>query len=156
MSSFFQGVIAIFEMVEFYGCASRLLLAHNNKLRPRAWLTIGRTLKKVSPNYIGREVWSLYHIVLLLSPFPPPLSQSPFITTIDVSYCALDEQTLTLLLRAVRANCGLKVLKMEGNNLTGKGTFILSKRTTGTGLCHLSNHLFFDLFISFPIFQWQP
>lgn len=91
-----EGIIAIAEMVEFYGCASRLLLAHNNKLRPRAWLTIGRTLKK-----------------------------SPFLETIDVGYCALDEQTLTLLLRAVRANCGLKVLKMEGNNLTGKGTFIL-------------------------------
>lgn len=46
---------------------------------------------------------------------------------IDVSYCALDEQTLTLLLRAVRANCYLRVLKIEGNNLTGKGTFILSE-----------------------------
>ena len=34
-------------MVEFYGCACKLLLAHNNRLRPRAWLTIGRTLKKV-------------------------------------------------------------------------------------------------------------
>ena len=43
-----QGIIALCEMVEFYGCATRLLLAHNNKLRPRAWLTIGRTLKKVS------------------------------------------------------------------------------------------------------------
>ncbi|XP_003385088.1 PREDICTED: protein phosphatase 1 regulatory subunit 37-like isoform X2 [Amphimedon queenslandica] len=91
-----EGMIAICEMVEFYGCACKLLLAHNNRLRPRAWLTIGRTLKK-----------------------------SPFIDTIDVGYCALDDQTLTLLLRAVRANCGLRVLKMEGNNLTGKGTFIL-------------------------------
>ena len=53
--------------------------------------------------------------------------QSPFLEMIDVSYCALDEQTLTLLLRAVRANCCLRVLKIEGNNLTGKGTFILSE-----------------------------
>ena len=75
----------------------------------------------------------------LLSFFPVPLSpfsyvlrllppwQSPFLTTANVSYCGLEEQTLTLLLRSVRANCNLQVLKMEGNNLTGKGTFILSK-----------------------------
>jgi protein phosphatase 1 regulatory subunit 37 len=111
-----EGIIAICEMVEFYGCACKLLLAHNNRLRPRAWLTIGRTLKK-----------------------------SPFVSTIDVSYCALDEQTLTLLLRAVRANCGLKVLKMEGNNLTGKGTFILMaamKFNENLQELHLSrNHL---------------
>ncbi len=43
-----QGAIALCEMVEFYGCASKLVLANNNRLRPRAWLTIGRTLKKVS------------------------------------------------------------------------------------------------------------
>ena len=35
-------------MVEFYGCATRLIFASNNRLRPRAWLTIGRMLKKVS------------------------------------------------------------------------------------------------------------
>ena len=44
-----QGAIALCEMVEFYGCASKINLAHNHRLRPRAWLTIGRTLKKVSP-----------------------------------------------------------------------------------------------------------
>ena len=47
---------------------------------------------------------------------------------INVSYCGLEEQTITLLLRSVRANCALQVLKMQGNNLSGKGTFILSKR----------------------------
>ena len=46
---------------------------------------------------------------------------------ISVSYCSLEEQTLTLLLRSVRANCALQVLRLEGNNLTGKGTFILSE-----------------------------
>ena len=45
----------------------------------------------------------------------------------NANYCNLEEQTLTLLLRSVRANCGLKVLKLVGNNLTGKGTFILSE-----------------------------
>ena len=45
----------------------------------------------------------------------------------NANYCALEEQTLTLLLRSVRANCGLKVLKLVGNNLTGKTTFILSE-----------------------------
>ena len=34
-------------MIEFYGCASRIILSGNSKLRPRAWLTIGRMLKKV-------------------------------------------------------------------------------------------------------------
>ena len=43
----FQGAIALCEMVEFYGCATRLIFASNNRLRPRAWLTIGRMLKKV-------------------------------------------------------------------------------------------------------------
>lgn len=42
-----QGAIALCEMVEFYGCTSKLNLAHNHRLRPRAWLTIGRMLKKV-------------------------------------------------------------------------------------------------------------
>ena len=54
-------------------------------------------------------------------------TQSPFITMMNANYCNLEEQTLTLLLRSVRANCGLKVLKLVGNNLTGKGTFILSE-----------------------------
>ena len=49
---------------------------------------------------------------------------------INVGYCGLEEQTITLLLRSVRANCALQVLKMQGNNLSGKGTFILSKRQT--------------------------
>lgn len=53
--------------------------------------------------------------------------QSPFITMMNANYCNLEEQTLTLLLRSVRANCGVKVLKLVGNNLTGKGTFILSE-----------------------------
>lgn len=58
------------------------------------------------------------------------LPQSPFISMMNANYCNLEEQTLTLLLRSVRANCGLKVLKLVGNNLTGKGTFILSKSLT--------------------------
>ena len=45
----------------------------------------------------------------------------------NANYCNLEEQTLTLLLRSVRANCGLRILKLVGNNLTGKGTFILSE-----------------------------
>ena len=61
--------------------------------------------------------------------FPTLLTtQSPFIHMINVGYCGLEEQTITLLLRSVRANCALQVLKMQGNNLSGKGTFILSKR----------------------------
>lgn len=91
-----EGVIALCEMVEFYGCASRINISHNKGLRPRAWLTVGRMLKK-----------------------------SPFIDMVNVSYCGLDDQTLTLLLRSVRANCALQVLKSEGNSLAGKGTFIL-------------------------------
>ena len=60
--------------------------------------------------------------------------QSPFISMMNANYCNLEEQTLTLLLRSVRANCGLKVLKLVGNNLTGKGTFILSElRGRGEG-----------------------
>lgn len=53
----------------------------------------------------------------------------------NVSYCGLEEQTLTLLLRSVRANCSLQVLKMEGNNLTGKGTFILSESSSPAISC---------------------
>lgn len=43
-----QGAIALCEMVEFYGCASRIILNGNSRLHARAWLTIGRMLKKVS------------------------------------------------------------------------------------------------------------
>jgi len=50
-----------------------------------------------------------------------------FIEMVDVRYCALDEQGLTSMLRALRANCTLRTLHMEGNNLTGKGVFILSE-----------------------------
>jgi hypothetical protein len=36
--------------------------------------------------------------------------------------CGLEEQTPTLLLRSVKANCNVQVLKMDGNNNpTGKG-----------------------------------
>lgn len=67
-----QGVIALCEMIEFYGCASRIVLSSNNRLRPRAWLTIGRMLKKV-------------HLTSMLSgvymcdvPHPPPDSLLSF------------------------------------------------------------------------------
>ena len=62
-------------------------------------------------------------------------TQSPFISMMNANYCNLEEQTLTLLLRSVRANCGLRVLKLVGNNLTGKGTFILSKSIGITCVC---------------------
>ena len=61
------------------------------------------------------------------SPSLPPPRQSPFIETLNVSYCGLDDQGLTLLLRSVRANCALRTLHMDGNNLSGKGSFILSE-----------------------------
>ena len=54
-------------------------------------------------------------------------TKSSFITTLNVGYCGLEEQTLTLLLRSVRTNCALQCLRAEGNALSGKGTFILSK-----------------------------
>lgn len=65
---FIQGMVAICEMVEFYGCACKLLLAHNNRLRPRAWLTIGRTLKKVSYLYLFMCVLYIKPICALLLP----------------------------------------------------------------------------------------
>ena len=55
------------------------------------------------------------------------LQQVSFIEMVDVRQCALDEQALTSMLRAVRANCTLRILHLEGNNLTGKGVFILSE-----------------------------
>ena len=113
-----QGAIALCEMVEFYGCATRLIFSANTKLRPRAWLTIGRMLKKVGLHHKKHE------LVLMVA---NSILKSPFISMIDVSYCALEEQPLTLLLRSVRANCCLQVLKLVGNNLAGKGTFILSE-----------------------------
>ena len=57
------------------------------------------------------------------------LQQVSFIEMVDVRQCALDEQALTSMLRAVRANCTLRILHLEGNNLTGKGVFILSEIT---------------------------
>jgi len=53
--------------------------------------------------------------------------QVNFIEMVDVRYCALEEQGLTSMLRALRANCTLSTLHLEGNNLTGKGIFILSE-----------------------------
>ena len=55
------------------------------------------------------------------------MQQVAFIEMVDVRQCALDEQALTSMLRAVRANCTLRILHLEGNNLTGKGVFILSE-----------------------------
>lgn len=71
------------------------------------------------------------------------LQQVSFIEMVDVRQCALDEQALTSMLRAVRANCTLSILHLEGNNLTGKGVFILSEVATST--CMI---LFY--FASFP------
>jgi protein phosphatase 1 regulatory subunit 37 len=91
-----DGMIAICEMIEYYECVSRLNIAHNSKLKSRAWLSLGRMLKN-----------------------------SPFIDMLNVSYCGLDDQGLTLLLRSVRANCALRTLYIDGNSLSGKGSFIL-------------------------------
>ena len=46
-------------MVEFYGCASKINLSYNNKLRARAWLAIGRTLRKVgvASHRLGIKRW---------------------------------------------------------------------------------------------------
>ena len=75
------------------------------------------------------------------------LQQVSFIEMVDVRQCALDEQALTSMLRAVRANCTLSILHLEGNNLTGKGVFILSEVAT-------SVHDFV-LFCFIPL-QWRP
>jgi len=58
---------------------------------------------------------------------------------VDVRYCALDEQGLTSMLRALRANCMLRTLHLEGNNLTGKGVFILSESVCTTLLLNHTN-----------------
>ena len=102
-------------MVEFYGCASKINLAHNHRLRPRAWLTIGRTLKKVScralvyvqtstncsPNasmtclyvYVAMSplIFCLYFCSLLFpSPSNPPLSPLPLtVSLLDDGKCQL-------------------------------------------------------------------
>lgn len=133
-------------MVEYYECVCRLCLAFNPKIKSRAWLAIGRMLKNVgllspactcdgetqgvSPD--GKT--SLLQSANSLSPLEPQLHvsspsllQSPFIETLNVSYCGLDDQGLTLLLRSVRANCALRTLHLDGNNLSGKGSFILSE-----------------------------
>ena len=60
------------------------------------------------------------------------MQQVSFIEMVDVRQCALDEQGLTSMLRAVRANCTLRILHLEGNNLTGKGVFILSELSYNT------------------------
>lgn len=73
------------------------------------------------------------------------MQQVSFIEMVDVRQCALDEQGLTSMLRAVRANCTLRILHLEGNNLTGKGVFILSEL----------KHSMYLLFC-FTSLQWQP
>ena len=142
-------------MVEYYECVCRLCLAFNPKIKSRAWLAIGRMLKNVglsstscthktaAPDSRTRLLHSIACFLPSLPPsyFPlsslpppsfsspslPPPRQSPFIETLNVSYCGLDDQGLTLLLRSVRANCALRTLHMDGNNLSGKGSFILSE-----------------------------
>ena len=66
------------------------------------------------------------------------MQQVSFIEMLDVRQCALDEQALTSMLRAVRANCTLRILHLEGNNLTGKGVFILSELITNDTVCYTS------------------
>ena len=43
----FQGAMAIFEMMDFYESANRLVVSHNGKLGCRAWIACSKMMKKV-------------------------------------------------------------------------------------------------------------
>jgi hypothetical protein len=54
----FQGAMAIFEMMDFYESANRLIVSHNGKLGCRAWIACSKMMKKVKSSYFVRW-WSL-------------------------------------------------------------------------------------------------
>lgn len=48
----FQGAMALFEMIDFYESATRLVVSQNGKLGCRAWITCSKMMKKV-------RLWSI-------------------------------------------------------------------------------------------------
>ena len=42
-----------------------------------------------------------------------------------MGYCAIDNLSLPMFLRCIRADCNLRILHIEGNGLSGKGIMIL-------------------------------
>ncbi|KAI6647898.1 Protein phosphatase 1 regulatory subunit 37-like [Oopsacas minuta] len=88
--------ISICEMIEYYQSTKVIVIAHNPKIKIRGWIHLGRMMRKTN---------SVEHL--------------------DIGYCAIDNFSLPMFLRCIRANCLLQVLHLEGNGLSGKGIMIL-------------------------------
>lgn len=91
-----DGAMAIFEMMDFYESANRLIVSHNGKLGCRAWIACSKMMKK-----------------------------SPCLEYLDVRNNTFDEYTIPLIGRPIRANCLLKTLHVEGCQMTGRVHLIM-------------------------------
>ena len=111
--------MAIFEMLDFYDSAHRLVLARNPKLSGRAWLSCSRMMKKVRVSSYPSFLCAMSRLARFL--------QSHCITFLDVRECVFDDFTIPLIGRPIRANCVLKTLHIEGNELTGRTHLILGE-----------------------------
>ncbi|XP_071963563.1 uncharacterized protein [Antedon mediterranea] len=88
---------ALFDMVEFYESAIKLIVASNRNIGIRGWQAAGRMMKKTS---------CLEHL--------------------DVRNTVWSEPSIQALARAVRNDISINILHLENCNLTGRPLFILT------------------------------
>lgn len=101
-----EGAIALIEMIEFYQSAIHIHIGYNPRIKTRGWQMFSQMVRK-----------------------------APFIEFIDMRHCCFNDPCIALMARSLKLNSTLRVLHLEGDNLSGKLLIILC-----TGL-KLNNNL---------------
>ncbi|XP_072031024.1 uncharacterized protein [Amphiura filiformis] len=91
-----ESAAALFDMVEFYESAIRLIVAANRSIGARGWQAAARMLKRTS-----------------------------CLECLDARNTNWTEHSMPMLARALRADMKLSVLHLEGCNLSGRPLFLL-------------------------------
>ncbi|XP_022095643.1 protein phosphatase 1 regulatory subunit 37-like [Acanthaster planci] len=91
-----EAAVALFDMLEFYESAIRLVLASNRSIGARGWQAASRLLKRVSS-----------------------------LECLDIRNTNWTEYSMPMLARALRADITLSALHMEGCNISGRPLFLL-------------------------------
>ncbi|XP_033634987.1 protein phosphatase 1 regulatory subunit 37-like [Asterias rubens] len=91
-----EAAAALFDMMEFYESAIRLVIASNRSIGARGWQAASRLLKRVSS-----------------------------LECLDIRNTNWTEYSMPMLARALRADITLSALHMEGCNISGRPLFLL-------------------------------
>ncbi|XP_028398669.1 protein phosphatase 1 regulatory subunit 37-like [Dendronephthya gigantea] len=91
-----EGAIAIIEMIEFYQSALHVCIGYNPRVKTRGWQIFSQMVRKAD-----------------------------FIEYIDVRHCCFNDPCMAVMARSLKLNTTLRVVHLEGDNLSGKLLLIL-------------------------------